>query len=122
MQLSAFTPFYRNHNTYGALPQEPYRWPSVADASRTAIAIRYALLPYWVGDALRVGKATSDRLVRQYTLFANASIAGFPPVRALFYEFPDEPELFNIDRQWLIGRDILVTPVLTPGATTVDGT
>ncbi|KAN0082905.1 glycoside hydrolase family 31 protein [Tylopilus felleus] len=103
MQLSAFTPFYRNHNTYGAIPQEPYRWLSVAEASRTAIAVRYALLPYW------------------YTLFANASIAGFPPVRALFYEFPDERELFAIDRQWLIGRDILVTPVLTPGATTVDG-
>lgn len=122
MQLSAFTLFYRNHNTYGAIPQEPYRWPSVADASRTAIEIRYTLLPYWVSDACHVGKcATSDQLVRQYTLFANASIAGFPPIRALFYEFPDEPELFAIDRQWLIGRDILVTPVLTPGATTVDG-
>lgn len=26
MQLSAFTPFYRNHNQRGALSQEPYRW------------------------------------------------------------------------------------------------
>ncbi|KAJ8583907.1 hypothetical protein M405DRAFT_827759 [Rhizopogon salebrosus TDB-379] len=103
MQLSAFMPFYRNHNMYDALPQEPYRWPSVANASRIAIAARYSLLPYW------------------YTLFANASTAGFPPVRALFYEFPDEPELFTVDRQWLVGSDILVTPVLTPGATTVDG-
>lgn len=48
MQLSAFTPFYRNHNVKGAIPQEPYRWDSVANASRTAIAIRYAMLPYWV--------------------------------------------------------------------------
>ncbi|KAG9311239.1 glycoside hydrolase family 31 protein [Chiua virens] len=103
MQLSAFTPFYRNHNTYGALPQEPYRWDSVADASRIAIAARYSMLPYW------------------YTLFANASTNGLPPVRALFYEFPNEPELFDVDRQWLIGSDILVTPVLSPGATTVDG-
>jgi alpha-glucosidase len=60
-------------------------------------------------------------LVQKYTLFANASTAGLPPVRALFYEFPDEPELFTVDRQWLVGSDILVTPVLTPGATTVDG-
>ena len=47
-QLSAFHPFYRNHNQRGAISQEPYVWDSVADASRTAIAARYALLPYWV--------------------------------------------------------------------------
>ncbi|KAI0816891.1 glycosyl hydrolases family 31-domain-containing protein [Trametes gibbosa] len=103
MQLSAFMPFYRNHNVRSALSQEPYRWESVANASRTAIHIRYSLLPYW------------------YTLFANASLHGTPPIRALFYEFPDEPELFSVDRQYLIGRDLLVTPVLTPNVTTVDG-
>lgn len=56
MQLSAFMPFYRNHNIMGAISQEPYRWDSVAAASRTAITARYTLLPYWVsffsGDAL----------------------------------------------------------------------
>ncbi|PIL30006.1 hypothetical protein GSI_07917 [Ganoderma sinense ZZ0214-1] len=103
MQLSAFLPFYRNHNVRSALSQEPYRWDSVAEASRTAIAVRYSLLPYW------------------YTLFANASLYGSPPVRALFFEFPDEPELFEVDRQYLIGRDLLVTPVLTPNVSTVDG-
>ncbi|KAI0329127.1 hypothetical protein GY45DRAFT_1325358 [Cubamyces sp. BRFM 1775] len=103
MQLSAFMPFYRNHNVRSALSQEPYRWDSVANASRTAINIRYSLLPYW------------------YTLFANASLHGSPPIRALFFEFPDEPELFAVDRQYLIGRDLLVTPVLTPNVSTVDG-
>ncbi|KAI0329976.1 hypothetical protein GY45DRAFT_1324212 [Cubamyces sp. BRFM 1775] len=103
MQLGAFMPFYRNHNIRGAIPQEPYRWDSVAKASRTAMEIRYGMLPYW------------------YTLFANASMYGSPPVRALFYEFPDEPELFGVDTQYLIGRDILITPVLTPNASAVDG-
>ncbi|KAF5346407.1 hypothetical protein D9758_012761 [Tetrapyrgos nigripes] len=103
MQLAAFTPFYRNHNERGAISQEPYRWDSVANATRTAIATRYSLLPYW------------------YSLFANSSTTGTPPVRALFFEFPDEPELFAIDTQFLIGRDILVTPVLTPNVSTVDG-
>lgn len=42
-------------------------------------------------------------------------------INALFYDFPDEPELFALDTQYLIGHDILVTPVLTEGATTVDG-
>ncbi|KAL5534874.1 hypothetical protein ACEPAG_1339 [Sanghuangporus baumii] len=103
MQLSAFAPFYRNHNTLGAISQEPYRWASVANASRTAMAIRYSLLPYW------------------YTLFANASTQGTPPIRALFWEFPDELELFAVDRQFMVGRDILVTPVLEPNTSSVDG-
>ncbi|KAJ7727590.1 glycosyl hydrolases family 31-domain-containing protein [Mycena metata] len=103
MQLAAFTPFYRNHNIKGAISQEPFVWDSVANASRTAIAVRYALLPYW------------------YSLFANASLSGTPPVRALFWEFPNEPELFAVDRQFMVGSDILVTPVLTPNVSSVDG-
>ncbi|KAG9005981.1 hypothetical protein FRB93_009082 [Tulasnella sp. JGI-2019a] len=103
MQLSAFAPFYRNHNIKGAISQEPYRWDSVAEASRTAINIRYTLLPYW------------------YTLFANASLYGSPVARALFFEFPDQPELFSVDRQFFVGSDILVTPVLEPGASSVQG-
>lgn len=43
-------------------------------------------------------------------------------MRALWMEFPDEPELFNIDRQFLVGSSILVTPVLMPNVSTVDGT
>ncbi|KAJ7209873.1 glycosyl hydrolases family 31-domain-containing protein [Mycena haematopus] len=99
----SFTPFYRNHNQRGAISQEPFVWDSVAAASRTAITIRYALLPYW------------------YSLFANASMHGTPPVRALFWELPDEPELFSVDRQFLVGSAILVTPVLTPNVSSVDG-
>ncbi|KAF8879211.1 glycoside hydrolase family 31 protein [Gymnopilus junonius] len=83
MQLAAFFPFFRNHNVREALPQEPYRWDSVAEASRKAIAIRYSLLPYW------------------YTLFANSSMNGAPP--------------------FLVGRDILVTPVLEPNVSFVSG-
>ncbi|KAK7045115.1 glycoside hydrolase family 31 protein [Favolaschia claudopus] len=104
MQLGAFTPFYRNHAEKGTIRQEPYLWESVTEASKVAMDVRYRMLPYW------------------YTLFANSSTDGTPPVRALFWEFPEEQELFANDRQFLIGRDILVTPVLTEGATTVDGT
>lgn len=57
----------------------------------------------------------------QYTLFANASTFGTPPVRALFFEFSDEAELFGVDEQFLIGADILVTPVLWPNVSEVAG-
>ncbi|KAJ7265080.1 glycosyl hydrolases family 31-domain-containing protein [Mycena rebaudengoi] len=105
MQLSAFAPFYRNHNQRGAMSQEPYVWDGVANASRTAIAVRYAMLPYWV-----------LLTVRQRFDARNSTCT----VRALFWEFPEEPELFSIDRQFMIGRDILVTPVPTPNVSSVD--
>ena len=60
-------------------------------------------------------------MVLQYTLFANASTHATPPIRALFWEFPDEPELLSVDLQFMIGRSILVSPVTTPNMSTVDG-
>jgi alpha-glucosidase len=103
MQLSAFFPFYRNHNTLGANSQEPYRWASVAEASRIAMGIRYSLLPY------------------MYTLFWAAHTRGDTVMRALAWEFPNEPALAAADRQFLLGPALLVTPVLNQGATAVNG-
>jgi alpha-glucosidase len=103
MQLSAFFPFYRNHNVLTAIPQEAYRWSSVAEASRVAMNIRYSLLPYW------------------YTLFYKASKTGDPTIRALFYEFPDDSSLADADHQFLVGDALLVTPVLAQGYTNVSG-
>lgn len=103
MQLSAFFTFYRNHNVLSAIPQEPYRWASVADATKTAMNIRYALLPYI------------------YTTFYLAHETGSTVMRALAWEFPNEPSLANVDRQFLLGPSIMVTPVLVQGATSVDG-
>lgn len=103
MQLSAFFPFYRNHNTLSALSQEPFRWESVASASRTAMNIRYTLLPYI------------------YTLFHQAHTTGSTVMRALAWEFPNEPQLAGVDTQFMLGPNILVTPVLEPQVSTVNG-
>ncbi|KAI1748847.1 glycoside hydrolase family 31 protein [Xylaria castorea] len=103
MQLSAFFPFYRNHNEIHAISQEPYLWPSVIEASKMAMEIRYALLPYI------------------YTTFYLSHSTGSTTMRALAWEFPDEPWLADADRQFMLGSSILVTPVLEEGATTVDG-
>jgi alpha-glucosidase len=103
MQLSAFFPFYRNHNTLSALSQEPFRWASVAESSRTAMNIRYTLLPY------------------MYTLFHQAHTSGSTVMRALAWEFPNEPLLAGVDTQFLLGPNILVTPVLEPQVSAVQG-
>lgn len=103
MQLSAFFPFYRNHNVLSAISQEAYVWASVIDATKTAMNVRFQLLPYL------------------YTLFYNAHTQGSTVMRALAWEFPSDPSLANADRQFFLGSSILVTPVLTEGASTVNG-
>ncbi|KAJ9668457.1 hypothetical protein H2201_001505 [Coniosporium apollinis] len=103
MQLSAFFPFYRNHNVLSAIPQEPYVWSAVLDASKTAMNIRYHLLPY------------------MYTLFHQSHTTGSTVMRALAWEFPNEPYLADADRQFLLGPSLMVTPVLEQGASSVGG-
>jgi alpha-glucosidase len=103
MQLSAFFPFYRNHNRLAATLQEPYRWSSVIKASQDAMKIRYALLPYF------------------YTLMYQAHTTGSTVMRALAWEFPDDPSLASVETQFLVGPALMIVPVLQPLANTVDG-
>lgn len=58
----------------------------------------------------------------QYTLLANTTESGIPPMQALFFQFPDSPSLYNNSDQFLVGTSLLVTPVLEPNVTTVTGT
>lgn len=103
IQLSAFFPFYRNHNEINAISQEPYLWSEVIDSAKAAMKIRYTLLPYI------------------YTTFYLSHSTGSTTMRALAWDFPDEPWLADADRQFLVGDAILVTPCLVQGASTVDG-
>lgn len=102
MMLGAFLPFMRNHNTIGAIAQEPYRWDSVANASRIAIGKRYELLP------------------SLYSHMARASESGQPAMRALWYEFDHVFEQTKDHaRQFMFGDDLLVSPVLEPNVTQI---
>lgn len=65
--------------------------------------IRFQLLPY------------------MYTLFYLAHNTGSTVMRALSWEFPDDPSLAAADRQFFLGPAIMITPVLAQGATSVDG-
>ncbi|KAL6079351.1 P-type domain-containing protein [Balamuthia mandrillaris] len=103
MQLGAFYPFSRNHNSIGTISQEPYLWPSVAAISRQILRTRYSLLPYY------------------YTLFFRANTKGESMVaRPIFFEFPEDSDALFYDRQFLIGPALLVSPVLQQGQTELD--
>ncbi|MGB7539265.1 MAG: TIM-barrel domain-containing protein [Anaerolineales bacterium] len=45
-----------------------------------------------------------------------ASEKGIPPMRPLFFDFPQDAECAGVEDQFMFGRDILVAPVLEQGA------
>jgi alpha-D-xyloside xylohydrolase len=45
-----------------------------------------------------------------------ASERGTPPMRPLFFDFPDDPAAARVDDQFLFGPDLLVSPILSEGA------
>jgi len=51
-----------------------------------------------------------------FGLGEEATRTGLPMMRAMAIEFPDDPQAAAIEDQFLLGRDLLVAPVLEPGA------
>ncbi|XP_067911989.1 lysosomal alpha-glucosidase isoform X2 [Heterodontus francisci] len=102
MQLGAFYPFSRNHNTEKEKAQDPMAFSESAQAAmRRALLTRYSLFPYL------------------YTLFHRSHVLGETVARAILFEFPEDANTYSIDRQFLWGRSLLITPVLEPGAVSV---
>ena len=103
IEVGAFSPFSRDHNSIGQTPQELYRWDTVITASRAALGLRYQLLPYL------------------YTLVYNAHAKGDLLMNALWVNFPTDPLTLTQDSQYMWADGLLFTPVLTQGATSVVG-
>jgi alpha-D-xyloside xylohydrolase len=40
---------------------------------------------------------------------------GTPPMRPLFYDFPEDPRAWEVEDQYMFGKDILVAPVMDQG-------
>ncbi len=98
-QVAAFTPFFRNHCDKGGVAQEPWAFgPEVEAICKNYIEWRYRLLPYLE------------------LLFAEANEHGTPIMRPLFYHYQDDAIAAGIGDQFLLGRDLLVAPVLQQGS------
>jgi alpha-glucosidase len=100
MQYGALTPFCRNHSEIGNVDQ--YAWAFgdvIQDHVRTAIKLRYRLLPYL------------------YACFLEASETGAPVQRPLVFNHQYDATVRDIDDQYLLGNDLLIAPVIGPGAT-----
>jgi alpha-glucosidase len=97
-QLGVVMPLARNHSAKNTASQEPWAWGGdVEDACRRAIELRYRLLPYL------------------YTLAEEASRTGIPILRPMFFHHAEDETTWDLSDQALLGRDLLVAPIVHPG-------
>ncbi len=96
LQMACFSPILRPHGS--GIPSEPvYFNDTTKNIVRKFMKLRYQLLPYI------------------YTLSAEANLHGYPIVRPLFYEFPDDTTTYNVDNEYMFGDDILIVPIVEKG-------
>ncbi len=76
--------------------------PAIEPVARQYAELRYQLLPY------------------TYTMAREARDLGLPLQRALWLHYPDDTRARGNATEYLWGRDLLVAPVFTQGATTRD--
>lgn len=97
-QAGAFYPFFRGHAEIQTKRREPYLFGEEnTKLIRAAIIRRYSLIPYY------------------YTLFQEASKKGTPVFRPLLLEYPLDERTYTLQNQFLIGKDIMVKPVIKQG-------
>ena len=80
--------------THGAPPREPWEYDSAfVDDFRRAVELKYTLMPYI------------------YAQSQVASAHGWPMLRTLFFEYPDDPTSWMVEDEYLFGPSLLVAPL-----------
>ncbi|WP_417564060.1 TIM-barrel domain-containing protein [Microbacterium sp.] len=108
-QASTFVPIMQYHsefNHHRSPSRDRTPWniaertgdPRVIPLFRRFAQLRERLVPYLAAAAAKT--IETDR----------------PLMRPLFFEWPDDPAVWAADIEWMIGDDLLVAPVLEPGA------
>ncbi|HKO15414.1 MAG TPA: TIM-barrel domain-containing protein [Gemmatimonadaceae bacterium] len=90
----AFGVLTSHTRTHGAPPREPWAYDAAfVEDFRRAVDLKYALMPYvW----------TQARL---------SAARGWPMLRTLFFEYPDDPTSWLVEDEYLFGPDLLVAPL-----------
>lgn len=97
-QLATFLPLFRTHSSLNTKRREPWIFgEAITNILRDFLKLRYKLLPYL------------------YTSVWQTCQSGIPFIRPLFWEDPQDNSLWDIDDEFLLGDNVIIVPVLTPG-------
>jgi alpha-glucosidase len=99
-ELAAFAPVMRSHE--GNRPDDNLQYDSSADL--------LACFAHW-------SRIHSQLAPYVRTLCDEASALGLPAQRPLFLHYPENPNVFAVQDQYLYGADLLVAPVIEEGMT-----
>lgn len=102
MELNAFTALFRTHE--GLVPSISAQVDT--DAETLSHLARFALV-------------YKSLAFYRKTLVDEASELGHPVVRHLFLHYPDDPNVYELRYQYMLGSDFLIAPVLDEGAVSV---
>jgi alpha-glucosidase len=97
-EISLFTPLFRTHATNR--PNKNYQWDNDADSKR--MFAHYAKL--FVAFAPYRKK-----------LFEEAHEKGYPYIRHPILHFHEDPSVFKLNQQFMVGSEFMVAPVMTKG-------
>lgn len=98
VQWGAFAPVFRSHSTKDAANDRRV-WKYKDDTyelTRAAMRLRAALVPYLYSEA------------------AAASITGVSALHGVFLDWPEHDEAYTFREQYMLGGDLLVSPVVAP--------
>jgi alpha-D-xyloside xylohydrolase len=92
----AFFGMFTSHSrVHGFPPREPWEFSDeFLNIFRKMVELRYRLMPYI------------------YTQAIIAANNGWPLLKAMFFNYPDDPTTWNLDDQYMFGDDFLIAPIM----------
>ncbi|QYF91853.1 DUF5110 domain-containing protein [Massilia sp. PAMC28688] len=97
LQYGVFQPIFRPHGQEEVASEPIHRAEAAKALARTAIELRYRMLPY------------------NYTLAFENNQQGLPLMRPLLFQEPTSKLMQHYAESYLWGNDLLVTPIVTKG-------
>ncbi|NMH61492.1 glycoside hydrolase family 31 protein [Alteromonas ponticola] len=97
LQFGALSPILRTHASKSDVADRRiWMYPQHFPMMRDAIQLRYSLVPYI------------------YTAARQAYDSGVSIIRPMYYDYPEKQAAYSAEQQYMLGDDMIVSPVTTP--------